>query len=353
MREFNFNKQKFQKAIEYFREYSREPRFEEDAKEREERKVFFQKITSEKIDELGFSEMIKKLWAAEIWLNKEYLINKIIKDNGIQKLSDELFHLILHQGTPGERYDRFLKNIKGMGPSMVTEILCHTDSKNAGIWNTKVRKALAWLEVKEIPYDTYKITGKEYDDFNQFLQQLVNFLIEENYQNIDLLFVNYFLWKVEDKLAKRETIEAPIIKKPEKEVSRHDEIRDKIAEVGSWLGFEVETDKLMAQGAKVDVVWRARIANLGTVSYVFEVQYRGSIDSLLLNLQRAQIISTVQKLIIVSDVEQLERIKDEMKTLPDNFRRAVVFWEAEEVDNTHQNLEQVAESIAKLNLLKE
>ena len=64
MKEFNFSKQKIQNALENFREYSKDPRFQKDTKEREERKTFFKKITNKEINELSFSEIIKNLWAA-------------------------------------------------------------------------------------------------------------------------------------------------------------------------------------------------------------------------------------------------------------------------------------------------
>jgi hypothetical protein len=351
MEEINFNKQKFRIALEYFKEYSKEARFRKDTEERRERKAFFQKITRGKIDELTFAGLIKKLWAAQIWANQDYLVNKIIKDNGIQKISNELSILVSHRRTPGERYEQFLKKIKGMGPSMVTEILCHTDPKNAGIWNDKVRKAIAWLEIKNISYDKYRVTAKEYDNFNQLIKQLTSYLKGEKYQDVDLLFVDYFLWEVCDKFAKQEKIKTPIIGELGKERSRHTELRDKIAAVGSWLGFDVETEKHIAIGARVDIIWKAKIANLGAVSYIFEVQDRGSIDSLLLNLQKAQTNSTVQKLIIVSDIDQLEKIKSEVKTMPENFRKATSFWDTGEVENVYQNLEQVTNSITKLNLI--
>lgn len=100
------------------------------------------------------------LWASQIWGHKNYLINKIIKDNVIKKISEEYFALLSRKDTTGTRYEKFLKDIKGVGPSMITEILCYTDPQNAGIWNEKARKALAWLEVKDIPWDKYKITVK-------------------------------------------------------------------------------------------------------------------------------------------------------------------------------------------------
>lgn len=349
-KDFKFNEQKLKKALEIFRKYSQESRFQEDIQEREGRKRFFQRVIQEKFNEFNFSEIIKKLWAAQIWRNQDYLVNKIIKDNGIDKLATEFSLLVSIKGTPGERYERFLQNIKGLGPSMVTEILCHTDPQHTGIWNDRARKSLAWLEIKEVPYDKYKISGKEYDLFNSALVELSGLLVRENYQDVDLLFVDYFLWEIWDKFAKfqKEKIVAC-----QKRISKHDEIRDKIAEIGAWLGFEIETEKLVATGAKVDVIWRARIANLGAVSYVFEVQDRGSIDSLITNLLRAQRNSTVQKLIIVSDEEQISRIEKEIVTMPENFRKAIIFWDIVDVENTHQNLEQVTYSITKLHLMEE
>jgi len=348
-----FNEQKLKKAFEGFRDYSKESRFQDDIKERFERKQFFQKLARERFNELNFSEIIKKLWGAQIWSNKDYLINKIIKNNGIKKLTDEFTRLVSLKNTPGERYQRFLENIRDMGPAMVTEIICYIDPQNAGIWNDKARKALAWLETEDIPYDKYKITGKEYDGFNTVSKRLVNDLRKEGYKDVDLLFIDYFLWEIWDKFARHEKTRKPLGKARTKPSSKHDELRDKVAEIGSWLGFEVETEKFITAGARVDVVWRARIANLGAVSYIFEVQDRGSIDSLIVNLQRAQTNPTVQKLIIISDTEQIEKIKNEIKTMPENFRKITTFWGIEEVENTHQSLEQVTASITKLHLVEE
>ncbi|MEM2981198.1 MAG: hypothetical protein QW385_07555 [Thermoproteota archaeon] len=56
----------------------------------------------------------------------------------------------------------------------------------------------------------------------------------------------------------------------------HDEIVEKLVEIGNGLGFEASSEQQIARGARVDVLWQARIANLGVVSYVFEVQRGGS-----------------------------------------------------------------------------
>ena len=52
----------------------------------------------------------------------------------------------------------------------MTELLCLTNPKENGIWNDKARKALSILGFeKELPLDKYKISGKEYKKFNDYL----------------------------------------------------------------------------------------------------------------------------------------------------------------------------------------
>lgn len=351
VKEIKINELKLHKALDAFREYSKKAVAKNDASDRSERKRYFYNLFSKDFDEFTFSEIIKRLWASQIWSNKEYLVTKIIKDNGIEKLKAEFSKVISEKTTPGERYERFLGRIKGMGPSMVTELICYANPKEAGIWNDKARKALMWLEVKDLPYSKYKINGREYDEFNKFLSELA-VVLSKSYREIDLLFVDYFLWEIWDKFVKNQQ-GVDQVKLVAKNVSRHDEVRDRIAAIGSWLGFETETEKLVAPGAKVDAVWRAKVANLGEVYYVFEVQDRGSIDSLILNLHRAQSKPTVQKLIAVSDAEQLIKIQKEVSTMPENFRRAIAFWESDEVEKVYQSLEQITDSIKGLNLLEE
>src|SRR5262249_51431793 len=86
-------------------------------------------------------------------------------------------------------------------------------------------------------------------------------------------------------------------------------------------GFNVYTTDLgeegvdLGEGAKVDTVWEATIGNLGRVIYVFEVQTKGSIDSLIINLLKSLNNPAVQGIVAVSDLAQIERIKKEVATL--------------------------------------
>jgi len=94
------------------------------------------------------------------------------------------------------------------------------------------------------------------------------------------------------------------------------------------LGFEVDADVPIAKGAEVDVLWTARIGNLGEVRYVFEIQRRGSVDSLILNLQKAKNNPTVEKLVVVANGKNIKAVEQEVASLGEHFRKALAFIEA-------------------------
>jgi len=136
------------------------------------------------------------------------------------------------------------------------------------------------------------------------------------------------------------------------DVFDHDEVIEQLIAIGQALGFQTEKEKLVAKGAKVDAVWQARIANLGVVMYIFEVQCHGSTDSLILNLQRAQINQSVQRLIVVANDKDIEKVRGEIATLPESFRRAVSYWEMSEAVHAAELVEELFGIINTLDLVK-
>ena len=305
------------------------------------------------LTELEFGELISKLWASALWGNKDYLVQNVINANGLDKIIDEIKNLLYGKGPFDRRFDRFLKEVKGLGPATITEILCLYKPKQYGIWNDKARKALKILGFENsLPLNKYKISGKEYIEINKVLLEIAKYLEKYGVNDADLLVVDYFLyevWTVEkDEIeAEERTLEVM----EEKEFD-HDEIKDFIKDIGNWLGFEVETEKQIAHGARVDCIWMAKIANLGVVTYVFEVHKNGSIDSLILNLQKSLNNPTVQKIVAVSDAKRIKNIRYEIHGLPENFRKTLTFWEVRDVIKTHERLAEVIESISKLELVK-
>ena len=106
-------------------------------------------------------------------------------------------------------------------------------------------------------------------------------------KEVNLLTVDYFFWdelQVEEKLTQiHKKDKKPPIVEPDTSNFIHNEIRDKLADIGEWLGFTTKTETKVAEGSKVDTIWEATIGNMGRIIYVFEVQTKGSIDSLIRN----------------------------------------------------------------------
>jgi len=331
--------------LQAFRKYAAGEQFRKDQEERLNRVAYFQRELPKKVTELSEADvdkLIAMLWASQMWGNKQYLVQKIISDNGIEKLRREL-KLLLDTSLPVEtRYERFLKEIKGLGPASVTEMLCYIQPETCGIWNQKARQALKVLNLDSyVDPDRYRLSADEYRTFNGVLRSISKELEVAGFRDVDLLFVDFFLYEV------TQTTPGPT---PKPEEFDHDEIRDLIQNIGVMLGFDADTEVRVAHGAKVDVVWRARIGNLGMVTYVFEVHKAGSIDSLLLNLQKAKGSPTVQKVIAVSDETQLEKIKNESEGLPEEFRRSLEFWRVDEVQKVGEALQTAMEIINRLGL---
>jgi hypothetical protein len=118
------------------------------------------------------------------------------------------------------------------------------------------------------------------------------------------------------------------------------------------LGFTANTEVKVAEGAVVDTVWEATIGNMGRVIYVFEVQTKGSIDSLILNLLKSMNNPAAQGVVAVSDVVQLEKIKKEASIVK-GLGEKLKYWDYNEVLDVHESLQAVFAAINKLGLVPE
>ena len=95
-----------------------------------------------------------------IWGNKQYVVDKLIEDNGLEELENELVHLLWSDNTIESRWDRFRKNVKGMGPAMISEILSKTHPDKYLIWNRRAKMALDYLGVDDLPRYDYVVRRK-------------------------------------------------------------------------------------------------------------------------------------------------------------------------------------------------
>ena len=89
---------------------------------------------------------------------------------------------------------------------------------------------------------------------------------------------------------------------------------------------------------------------MGRVIYVFEVQTRGSIDGLIVNMLKSLNNPAVQGIVAISDKEQIEKIKRHVSDVRD-LKDKLKFWDYEEVLKIHERLEYVNEKINDLELV--
>lgn len=334
--------------------------YEENWEERKERKEYYQSFSKDKLlsmTEEEFLEYISKLWSMLIWGNKKYVVDKLIQDNGFTNLKKHIAAL-LYGGDPIEkRWDLFLKTVKGMGPATISELLTYANPKEYVIFNKTTILCYGYLGIPGMPKYNYQYTGKKYAEVCSIAKDIAAELKKYGADDYDLLAVDYFLWDEILPLAEKK-VDTPVDVQPDPpttskkhNVSIHDELKEKLVTIGGLLGFESRSEVRITAGAVVDAVWEAKIGNMGKAIYVFEVQSKGSIDSLILNLKKAQNNAAVQAVVAVADEEQLAKIIKESKGVIDE--KDLRTWNADDVLAVHDALVRAHESINKLALVPE
>lgn len=326
----------------------------QDLIEREEREKFYCSYTKERIlsmDENDLYEYLSKLWAMIIWGNKQYIIDKYIEDNGFENLKNMLVYLLYGEDKVEIRWDKFKDEIKGFGPAMMSELLCYIYPNDCMIWNTTTKNAYEVLGIKNVPNHNYQLTGKKYLEMTEYSKEINKLILTKTKKNYNLLFVDYFFWdslrleknKKEDESVKEDKISTEKVKN-----SLHTELKEKVKDIGLWLGFDASNEVKIGTGAIVDTVWDFSINNIGKVTYVFEVQTGGSIDSLIMNLLKASKYKNVQGIIAVSDERQLEIIKKEAEDIFRDSNLKIQYWNQNEVMDIYDKLQSVNESVNKI-----
>lgn len=331
-------------------------------KDIEERRKFcedMQQYTKEKLGSLtddGFYDLIAPLWAMNIWGNKRYYIDNVIANNGLELITSQLINLLYGKQSLEQRWDEFIDKIKGFGPAMMSEILNKFNPNEYILWNVKAKNAFLALGIPYVAKHNI-VDGKRYAYYCEVAKELQKEANKQGIGEIDnLLALDYFVWQelqLESCAVPSDGV-APIIEElgeTEKEKKFvHNDVRDKIAEIGKMLGFDASVERKVADGAVVDSIWEISVGNMGRIAYVFEVQTSGSIDSLLLNLMKAKNNPSVQGLVAVSDLKQIEKIKKEANGLKD-IRDNLKYWNYEEVLLVHESLSMAFEKINGLGLV--
>lgn len=324
-------------------------------RERAEKDEFFEKYFSEKeisnLEEGTLRELIHILWAFNGWTNKDYLFDEMLK-SGLPTIRSAFKNLLYGSDQIAKRFDEVRKKVRIMGAASISEILTHHDHKKYPIWNRRSREGLIILGVDEskLPKSS-QISGSQYSTFCKLADE-VRLEIAKVYPIIEDLFTLDFLlyFAVIER-------EQPIAAKPkgEKEEIKdfeHDAVIDQVLELGDGLGFEVQKEFFVLKGCRIDAIWRSRIANLGTIAYAFEIHRKGSRDSAILNLQRVKRDPSIQKVVIVSTADELERFRGEIASLDEGFRTSVGYFEVSQLQSALDNLQSLKETLKVLGLLQ-
>lgn len=299
-------------------------------------------------------EYLSPLWAMAMWGNKHYQVDNIIESNGMDVLRKQLANLVYGESDIEKRWDDFRSKVKGIGPAIMSELLCKAHTDKYLLWNKKTYTGFKALGVEKLPRYDSALNGKIYARLSGIGREIVSEAVKQGFKRVsNMLELNSFIWKelqhvpelsnvpdAEEKLQTASKKEATFI---------HNDIRDKVAEIGRCLGFRAEVEKKVADGAVVDAIWEVTIGNMGRVIYVFEVQTSGSIDSLILNLMKARNNKAVQGIVAVTDRKQIEKIKKELSSLA--IKDEVRFWDYTEVMKVHESLQYVNEAINRLELV--
>lgn len=327
--------------------------------ERKERKAYYQSFTKDKLlvmNEEDFFEYMSRLWSMVMWGNKRFVVDKLIADNGFDALKKQLAELLYGTAQFEKRWNTFLKSVKGMGPSTISELLTYTNPNEYILFNKTTILCYSYLDVPDMPKYNYQYTGKKFAEVCAIAKEISAALKAAGADDYDLLAVDYFLWDEVLPLAEKKEPgnQTPVTVTPKTESdfkSLHDEIKEKLVAIGELLGFESRSEVKITTGAVVDAVWEAKIGNMGKAIYVFEVQSKGSIDSLILNLKKAQSNAAVQAVVAVADEEQLAKIIRESAGVIDE--KSLRTWNSDDVLAVYDSLARAHESINKLALVPE
>ena len=231
--------------------------------ERCDRIVYYQSFSEEKLlvmSEDEFYKYISQLWAIVIWGNKKYVVDKIIADNGFDNIRKQLAELIFGSADIAKRWDGFLKKIKGMGAATISELLSYYHPDEYMIFNSSTVKALNYLEVSDLPKYNYQYSGKRFVNICRIGRQIAAKMKAEGIIDTTLLAVDYLMW---DEMPPSNETDAQLAVIPletrttdrQNQSSLHDEIKQKIVDIGNLLGFESSPEVRIAPGAQVDAVW--------------------------------------------------------------------------------------------------
>lgn len=324
---------------------------QENVKEHRKHSDFFKRVLSKEnidhIDEAQFSEIYKKLWASNIWSNKNwYIKNKLLKpNNGLAKIKEELKKLLYGEGNIATRIDNFWDQIDGIGPSSLSEILHFVFPDKYCLWNFKPKTVLPIFGIDQLNERYFKSnlrSGSDYEQCNQVVSLIKNELKELGFNNPDFIDVDCFLYYTFINIprtiktntpAVKEDIKSPQIEK----IDSHEAAEFYLLKLGELLGFltytadsskffnkkklgdianlkempDFASQKDKNSAREIDIIWFDEMEN---PKYCLEVENTTDITKGLNRMLQLQAFTVT--FVIVAPEEKRSKFLAEMKKAP-------------------------------------
>lgn len=319
---------------------------------------FYREFSRQKLSEINDSDLerfIVQLWSMGLWGDRQGHVRKSIfpkNENNYRRMGEMLAEFI-HGACPlADRWDSF--NLYGFGPAMKSELLFHFHRTECVVWNTPTRRAFGILGVPSLPSHNYQVSGEKYQDICNHAKEILARMKVILNEEVSMTEINSFIWQLSqyengatpDASAEPWQTETS---SPQTDLSWHNELKEKIAEIGVFLGFESDTEVSIG-ASRYDAVWKFKIGNMGQIAYVFEVQSKGSVDRLIVNLLTAANRPDVQAVVAVSDDKQLQLIDTRFKGTDVNYHK-LKKWHEDDVVRVHEKLTEVNFSLNELGLV--
>ena len=305
---------------------------------------YFSKEALPHLEEGTLRELIHMLWAFGIWTNKDYILQEML-ESGIDKIRKAFNYLLYSDDPIYKRFDYVRSNVRMMGAAGISEILALHDRSKYPIWNSRSKAGLIALGIPETSLPkSLQISGSQYQAFCDLVGEVLSQIASKYPEFIELLTLDFLLCYISLQKPPTPPIEGI-------EEFEHDNVIEQVLKLGDGLGFEVQKEFSVTHGCKIDAIWRSRIANLGTIAYAFEVHHKGSRDSAILNLQRVRRDPSIQKVIIVSNEKEIDKFREEISSLDEDFRNSVVYFRVGDLQIALDNVESLKNILNKLGLL--
>lgn len=339
---------------EAFRDFTENPDEELSLEHRLAKKQTIQNLLSEDtLSEFGqgeLRELVRNMWAWHGWTNKDYIVNEMLED-GLDHIVDSFRRALYDVNDAPDQFELLISDVRMMGPAAASEILTFVHPSKCAIYNQRAEEAMKRLDYgNKLPSRiadarTYQAFLDELDEMRADIEALD---VQDGDPIRDYIDLDYFLYHV----SKMEVDEAE--EEVEPEAFDHDSIQAKLLEIGDGLGFEVEPEYDAGPRARIDVRWSTRVANLGVISYAFEVHHHGNADSAILNLKKAEAADpSVQKSVIVSQPEDIEKFKDEIKAMGGDFAKNVSYLTGKEVNKAERSITELKSFLRQAGLMQD